>query len=40
MTLTVYTRLGTYEILTPLGAGGIGEVRIARESSIESAPTA
>jgi eukaryotic-like serine/threonine-protein kinase len=35
MTLVAGTKLGAYEIVAPLGAGGMGEVYRARDSKLD-----
>jgi len=35
MTLAAGTRLGPYEVVAPLGAGGMGEVRRGRDTRLE-----
>ena len=35
MTLQTGTKLGSYEILSPLGAGGMGEVYLANSSKLD-----
>ena len=35
MALTSGTKLGPYEIVSPLGAGGMGEVYLARDTRLD-----